>query len=157
MSVQKDGLGFLVADVYRLMRREFTRHIEQRALSLAQARALVYISRHEGLRQVELAELLDLQPITVGRLVDQLAAQSLVERRADPADRRAYRVHLLAAAQPHLASIGAVVDTVRRQALAGMDEREAKAVTAALLQIRRNLSQTEEVPGGEAGAGRVRA
>ena len=70
MKPQQDSLGFLLADVSRLMRRAFQQRSVNSALSLAQARALVYVSRHEGIRQVELAELLDIQPITLARLID---------------------------------------------------------------------------------------
>ncbi|MEZ5649707.1 MAG: MarR family transcriptional regulator [Burkholderiaceae bacterium] len=140
MRTLDDGLGFLVADVQRQMRRLFQQRVEDGALSLAQSRALVYIARHQGLRQVELAELLDLQPITVGRLVDQLAESGLVERRVDPSDRRAFLVHLLPAAHPHLDKIHAVIDSLRKTALAGFDAREAGALTQSLLRLRANLA-----------------
>jgi DNA-binding MarR family transcriptional regulator len=152
MPVHKDGLGFLVADVYRLMRRAFLQQIEQGALTLAQSRALVYISRHEGLRQVELAELLDLQPITVGRLVDQLAALGLVERRADPADRRANRIHLQAAAGPHLEAFADVIDRVHAHALADLDAAQTRRLLESLSQVRSTLSAPAPLPGERKGA-----
>ena len=77
-----DSVGFLIADVLRLMRRRFAKHLKPSGLTLAQARALVYISRREGLRQVELAAVMEIQPITLARIVDQLAEAGLVERRA---------------------------------------------------------------------------
>ena len=91
MQSLRDGLGFLLADVSRLMRREFAQRMGGRlsSLTFAQARALVHLSRSEGLRQIELANLLEVQPITLARLIDQLDARGLVERRADPDDRRA--------------------------------------------------------------------
>ena len=78
--MQRDSLGFLLADVFRLLRQNFQRRLEGSSLTLAQARALVYLSRHEGVRQVDLAEMLEVQPITLARLIDQLADAGLVER-----------------------------------------------------------------------------
>ena len=104
MEFQQDSLGFLLADASRLYRRAFQRRLEGSSITLAQARALVHVARHEGVRQVDLADLLELQPMTLARLIDQLAAAGLVERRADPADRRAYRVFLRPAAAAQLAA-----------------------------------------------------
>ena len=151
MPVHKDGLGFLVADVYRLMRREFLQQLDDRGLTLAQSRALVYVSRHDGLRQVELAELLDLQPITVGRLVDQLAELGLVERRADPTDRRANRVHLLTAAGPYLESFAAAIENVHARAVAGMAPAWARRLVESLVQVRENLAAPPRLPGQRKG------
>ena len=75
---QQTTLGFLLADVSRLMRKAFRQRLEDSALTLAQARTLVYISRHQGIRQVELAELLEIQPITLARLIDQLLDREAV-------------------------------------------------------------------------------
>lgn len=140
MRLARDSLGFLLADVSRLMRRAFAARLKSRPLTLAQARALVYVSRQEGLRQVELAQLLEVRPITLARLVDQLCAGRLVERRADPADRRAYKLFLRPAAGPLLAEIGRVAASVRARALRGLDERAAAAVLAGLRHMRGNLS-----------------
>src|SRR5450631_3665986 len=108
MKLRQESLGFLLADVSRLMRRAFERRLDGSSLTLAQARALIYVSRHEGVRQVDFAELLEVQPITLGRLIDQLAETGLVERRPDSADRRAYQIFLTPAAASHLAAIETV-------------------------------------------------
>lgn len=139
-GIARDSLGFLLADVSRLMRRAFDARLKSRSLTLSQARALVYVSRQEGLRQVELAQLLGVQPITLARLVDQLCAGGLVERRADPVDRRAYQLFLRPAAGPLLAEIGRVAASVRMSALRGLNERAAAAVLAGLRHMRGNLS-----------------
>ena len=73
MKLRQDSLGFLLADVSRLMRRAFQQRLEGSSLTLAQARALVYVGRHEDVRQVDLADMLEVQPITLARLIDQLA------------------------------------------------------------------------------------
>ena len=141
MALQKD-LGFLLADVARLTRQAFQRRLEHSSLTLAQARALVYVSRHEGIRQVELAELLEVQPITLARLIDQLAQSALVERRADPADRRAYRLFLTPGAASQLSAIEEVAASVRADALRGVDEQESAVVLSALRKMRDNLAHS---------------
>ena len=135
-----DSLGFLLADVSRLLRRTFEQSLEGSTLTLAQARALVYVARREGCRQVELAELLEVQPITLARLLDQLAEAGLVERRADPQDRRAYRVFLTPAAAPQLAAIEQAAARIRAAALVGLDDRQIDGLLVALRQMRDNLS-----------------
>lgn len=141
MSLPPDSLGFLLADISRLMRRAYSQHINEHQLTLAQSRALVYLSRHQGLRQVELAELLEVQPITLGRQLDQLAKNNLIERRPDSKDRRAYRLYLTDAATPQLEAIAQVAERIRHQALANVSEPQARQLTEALLQMRDNLSQ----------------
>lgn len=141
---QADSLGFLVSDVARLMRRAFRRSIEGSSLTLAQARALVHVSRNEGIRQVELADLLEVQPMTLARLIDQLADAGLVERRADPVDRRAYRIHLTPAAAPELAAIDQVVVAIRKEAARDLTKDELAAVLLALRKMRETLSGREE-------------
>ena len=137
---QQDTLGFLLADVSRLMRHTFQQRLEGSELTLAQARTLVRISRHQGIRQVELAELLEIQPITLARLIDQLAAGGLVERRNDPHDRRAYQLFLTAAAVPQLDAIHRVGEAIRIDALQGFSDDEAALVMVALRRMRDNLS-----------------
>ncbi len=142
MPKAEDGVGFLIADASRLLRRRFAGQLKANAvkLTLAQARALVHISRREGLRQVELAALLEVQPITLARIVDQLDDAGLVERRADPTDRRAYQLYLRPAARPQLALISRATEKVRLRALRGLRGAEAAALVAALRKVRGNLA-----------------
>jgi DNA-binding MarR family transcriptional regulator len=135
----QDSLGFLMADVVRLIRRAFKERLKGSSLTLAQARTLLYVSRHEGIRQVELAELLEVQPITLVRLLDQLVAARVVERRRDPRDRRAYRIHLRPAAQAHLAAIERVAAQIRADALRGVSAQQADQMSRTLLKMRENL------------------
>jgi len=139
MAQPKTSLGFLLADASRLMRRVFKQRLEGSELTLAQARTLVYISRHQGIRQVELAELLEIQPIPLARLIDLLAGCGLVERRSDPLDRRAYQLFLTAAAAPQLDAIERVGEAIRKDALRGFSESEARQVMTALSRIHDNL------------------
>jgi len=143
-SKHDNSLGFLLADVSRLMRAAFNQHLEGSSLTLAQARALIYVSRHEGCRQVELAALLEVQPITLARLLDQLADEDLVERRPDPADRRAYRVFLTPAAPLQLHAIKQVTNLICIDALRGIDEDQIKILMQALNKMRNNLGITDD-------------
>jgi DNA-binding MarR family transcriptional regulator len=139
MKPVPESLGFLIADLSRLMRHAFEQRIEGSSLTLAQARALVYLSRREGMHQVELASMLEVQPITLTRLIDHLHAEGLVERRPDPADRRAYRLYLTDAAAPHLAAINQVVTAIRADVLRGVDRQHAVLVMTVLNTMRDNL------------------
>lgn len=140
MVSRQDSLGFLLADVSRLMRRAFQQRLEGSSLTLAQARALIYVARHEGVRQVDLAEMLELQPITLARLIDQLADAGLVERRADPADRRAYHMFLKPAAAAHLDAIMQVGAAIQADALRDLGADQAAITIQVLNKMRENLS-----------------
>ncbi|MGE5318810.1 MAG: MarR family winged helix-turn-helix transcriptional regulator [Hyphomicrobiaceae bacterium] len=140
MKTKQDSLGFLLADVSRLMRHAFRQRLDGSSLTLAQARALIYVSRNEGIRQVELADMLEIQPISLARLIDQLAEARLVERRPDPSDRRAYKLFLKPEAAAHLAAIEQVATSIRADALAGIDKLQAEALLGALNTMRVNLA-----------------
>lgn len=121
------------------MRRAFQQQ-QDANLTLAQARALLYVSRHEGVHQIELAELLEVQSITLARLIDKLEEAGLVERRPDPADRRAYQIYLTPEAAPRLAAIEKVAAKTRAQALRGLDKQEVAAFLSALQKMHDNLN-----------------
>ena len=135
-----ESFGFLIADVGRLMRRAFQARLEDGPLTFAQALVLAYVERQQGLRQVELAELMEIQPITLARLVDQLAKAGLVERRPDTDDRRAYRLHLTAAAAPELEAVRRIGAEVRAEAIAGLGASDSARLNAMLRRMRDNLA-----------------
>lgn len=135
-----DSLGFLLADVSRLLRRAFQQHMAGSELTFVQARVLVNISRKEGIRQVELAELLELQPIALVHLIDQLAEIALVERRPDPTDRRAYQLFLTKAAAPHLAAIKQIGASIQTDMLRGLNKPQSEAFLTSLRVVRDNLA-----------------
>lgn len=141
MARSQDTLGFLLADIFRQMRRIYAQRLQGTSVTLAQAKVLLHVERHPGIRQVDLAELLDIQPITLARLVDQLSQSGLVERRADPQDRRAYQLHLLPAATPILDTIAEVAASVHAEALHGVPAAQATAVMTVLRTVRDNLGQ----------------
>jgi len=126
----KDGLlttGFLMPDIARLMRYRFDARARDLGLTRPQWRALLHLARNPGSTQTELADMLDVEQITLCRMVDRLAEAGLVERRADPSDRRVRRLHLLEPAHAivdRLAEIGAELEEEVLSPL-GPDERAA--------------------------------
>ncbi|AYF86876.1 MarR family transcriptional regulator [Pseudomonas sp. JS3066] len=136
----EESIGFLLADASRLMRRSFEQHITGSSLTLAQARALAHVARNEGCRQVELADQLEVKPITLARLLDQLEQAELVERRPDPDDRRAYRLYLRPRADKALDDIRTAGAAMLAVALDGFSEAETAALSSALRKMRSNLS-----------------
>ncbi|UTV99644.1 MarR family transcriptional regulator [Marinomonas rhizomae] len=136
--MQTNNIGFLLTDIIRLMRREYLK--SDLCMTPMQARALVYVSHYEGIRQVQLAEMLDIQPITLARLIDQLAEDNLVERRPDPKDRRAYGLYLMAKSAPLLEKIDVEVKRVREKALQGLTDEQVTVLQGALSVMHTNLS-----------------
>jgi MarR family transcriptional regulator, transcriptional regulator for hemolysin len=134
-------LGFVMNDVARLMRKRFEQRARAAALGLtrAQAAVLAYLARQEGINQAALAQILELEPITLARLLDRLQAAALVERRPDPKDRRAHLLYLTAAAYPLLARIFALAAEVREDALAGVAEPDRDRLLDLLLEMKANL------------------
>ncbi|HYD98487.1 MAG TPA: MarR family transcriptional regulator [Alphaproteobacteria bacterium] len=134
-------LGFLSADVVRLLRRRFERALDGAGLGLtaAQARTLAYVHVYEGARQAALAERMGIEPMTLVRFLDQLAEAGLVERRPDPADRRANIVVLTPAATPVLAQMQELGAAIRAEATRGMAPEAVEALLDGLRRVRANL------------------
>jgi DNA-binding MarR family transcriptional regulator len=107
---------------------------------------LAKLQRAQGVKQCELADALDLAPITLARLVDKLTASGLVERRDDAADRRAHRLFLTEEAAPTLQRLGDLAEAVMARALAGLDDEAIAGLIAALQRIKTNLKN--ELTGG---------
>jgi len=138
------SIGFLVGDVARLLRRNFNRRAQALGLSQAQWRALAYLARQQGVSQASLADRLEIQPITLVRLLDRLQAAGLVTRRPDPHDRRAFRLYLTDRAQPLLARMWSIAAQTREQALAGMPIQRQRMLMKSLQHLRQNLLQAED-------------
>lgn len=141
MKTNDHNIGFLLVDVSRLMRREFKKRLENNSCNFVQARILFNLSRHPGLRQVELADILEMQPISIVKMLDALENDKLIERRKDPSDRRAYQLYLTDAAAPHLDAIEALTASIRKDTLGQLSETETAILQKALLQIRSSLNQ----------------
>src|SRR5689334_23869250 len=113
-----------IAETAHALRRAFDRRASGLGVTRAQWRVLVKVSRKPGLRQVELADMLDIEPITLCRIVDRLEESGLVERSPDPADRRAWRLHVTAQAQPLIEKLKAVGAELVEEAFAGIDPKD---------------------------------
>ena len=93
-KVMSETIGFLLNDTARLFRRAFNARTRDSGITALQWRLVTYLIRHDGIRQGPLAELIEVEPITLSRMIDRLVEAGLVERRADPTDRRAWLLHL---------------------------------------------------------------
>ncbi len=131
--------GFLLKDVSRLYSRNFERHAVDLGLTLDQCKVLAQLQRNEGLSQARLAYLTDTDPMTLGRLLDRMEADGLVERRPDPDDRRARSLYLQPAALPVLDDIWRHSDSARGESLAGLGAAERAQLMALMQRVQANL------------------
>ena len=136
-----ENLGSMLADTSRLLRRSFDVRARDIGVTRAQWQVLTTLLRHEGVNQGGLADLLDVDPITVCRMVDRLQDATLVERRADPADRRSWRLFLTPRAHDLLAQLRPLADALIEEALAGIDLNDRDRLRDLLDRIRDNLSR----------------
>src|SRR6201985_2730574 len=133
--------AFIMNDVARMMKTYADYKGAQFGVTRAQWAVLARLDRFEGLKQSELAEMLDLQPITLTRLLDRLCDNGLIERRSDPNDRRAKRLFLTAAARPMLEQLGALGEDMMDTALAGVSRATVEQIVAQLAVVKENLRQ----------------
>lgn len=138
------NLGFLVNDVGRLYRRRFDEATRSFGVTGPQMRAILAIMMNPGINQGALAERLDVEPITTCRMVDRLEQAGLVERRRDPADRRAWQLHLTAASEAMRGKMKPLGEKVIDQSIEGMDAAMVAATMAGLLAIHANLSKESD-------------
>ena len=130
---------FALADLQRAVRAYADQQAARYGITRAQWAVLVKVHREEGLQQAKLAKLLDIQPITLTRLVDKLSESGLVERRADANDRRVNRLYLTPAARPLMAKLRALRDEINQTALSHLKPAEADHLVAQLEQIKENV------------------
>lgn len=133
--------AIVLKDVARMIRTYADHKANQFGITYAQWVVLARLDRFEGLKQSELAEMLDLQPITVTRLLDRLCESGMIERRADPGDRRAKRLFLTAASRPMLEHLGGLGEELMATALAGVDRDSVERMVAQLAIVKENLRQ----------------
>lgn len=143
------GVGYLIADLSRLYGRVFDRRAAHLDLTRVQWRALKRIHQAEGLTQAALADVMDMEPIAVGRVIDRLQKSGFVERRADPDDRRCWRLHLSPQSTQVMDAIESVANSVRQDSLDGVDPEELLTTLKVLGQIRETLSQLDRASRGE--------
>lgn len=135
------SFGFLLHDIARLMRKKFDQRARSLNLSRAQWQLLVHLSRHEGINQSGLAEILEIENITVGRLVDRMEEAGWVERRPDPSDRRARLLYTTEKVAPVMERMRELAEATRNEALAGLAPAQRDALIDTLIQVRGNLSE----------------
>ena len=136
---RKRELLFLISDVGRLLRTYADHRARQFGMTRAQWAVLARLETNEGLKQSELAEMLDLQPITLTRLVDRLCANGLIERRADPDDRRAKRLYLTPQARPLMDRLADLGQDMMKTVLDGFDLATVERMILELSHAKENL------------------
>jgi len=140
----KRSFGFLMHDVSRLLRKTFDRHARTIGLTRAQWRVLAHLSRNEGIKQAGLAEILEIKPITLARLLDRLDAHGWVERRLDPKDKRARRLFLTNKGRSIIRELRVVALSVREEALSGLTDSEQDLLIDQLRAVKENLLSADE-------------
>lgn len=136
-----DTIGVLLSDAARLLRRRFDARARSIGVSRAQWQVLIALARVEGSSQAALADRLEVETITVGRMVDRLEEAGLVERRADPHDRRAWCLYLTARANDLLHDLEPVANILRAEMLAGLSDAEQAVLRGLLQRVHSNLLQ----------------
>lgn len=134
-------LPFEIGETAHALRRAFDRRAVSLGVTRAQWKVLFRLDRTPDLRQVELADMLDIEPITLCRIVDRLEEAGLVERVRDPADRRAWRLHVTKAAAPLIEQLKALGQELVAEAFAGIDRERLDTVREVLSQVRDNVSR----------------
>jgi MarR family transcriptional regulator for hemolysin len=132
-------IAFNIKDVARMLSTYADQRARQLGISQAQWSVLVRLDRQEGQKQTELAEMLDLQPISLTRLLDRLAQNGLIERRPDPHDRRANRLYLTPAARPLLEQLGHLGQNVMNEVLDGIDPAGLEQLLRNIILMKDNL------------------
>jgi MarR family transcriptional regulator for hemolysin len=135
--------GFLLKAATRLSTKNFEHHARDVDLDLSRCKVLVYLARNEGVSQARLAELTETAPMTLVRTLDRMELDRWIERRPDPADRRAHRLHLRAEAKPILDHIWRIADQARDEMFAGLSEAERNRLMDLLERIHGNLVALE--------------
>lgn len=146
-------LGFVLHDAARLMRWNFERRALSAGLTRAKWSVLAYLRRNDGIQQTALAGLLEIKPITLGRILDRLEEDGWVKRKDDPNDRRAKCVCLTKKATPILDQMCVLGRETREEALEGISKQDQQHFMATLLRIRANLSAKATAASVKSGKG----
>jgi MarR family transcriptional regulator for hemolysin len=144
MEVDPPAFALLLHDVARLLKKRFEQN--SRGLTRSQWQVLAYLAENEGVNQARLAELIEIEPITLGRIVDRLEVLRLIRRNSDPTDRRRWLLHLMPAARTGLERAREYDDVTRREALAGVSEDDRRHLLKTLQALKENLTQACAAP-----------
>ncbi len=132
-------IGFLFHDIARLFRKRFEQRSRQFGLTRSQWQVLAYLSLNEGINQTTLADLLDVEPITAGRILDKMEERGLIERRRHLSDRRIWLLYLTPKSRPLLEQMHSTARLTREEALDGLPEEERQRLFDTLTLIKTNL------------------
>lgn len=139
-------LGFLLHDVARLLRKRFEQNARGSGLTRSQWQVLAYLERNEGIQQGALADLLELEPITLGRIVDKLQTLGLVERMPHASDRRIWLLRLTQQAKPKLDDLRQLGERTRAEALQNISETDRERLLKLLTTLKSNLASACATP-----------
>jgi DNA-binding MarR family transcriptional regulator len=142
------SFGFLLKDASRLYVQRFDQRARMLGLTLPQCKAIVHLARHEGISQAQLSELTDIEPMNLVRILDRMETDGWLERRNDPADRRARRLYLKSRARPLLERIGELADATRAEAFAGIPPSQAELLIDLLEKVQSNITSLEPLTAG---------
>jgi DNA-binding MarR family transcriptional regulator len=142
-----EDLLFEINETARAIRRLFDQRASAMGVTRAQWRVLARLKREPGLRQVELADRLDMEPITLCRIVDRLEEAGLVKRKTDPSDRRAWLLELTGKADPVVKQLRAVARGIAEEAMNGIRETDLRELQERLAAIRTNVARSGEQRG----------
>jgi DNA-binding MarR family transcriptional regulator len=134
------SFGYVLFEAARLLSKRFDQRARALGLTRVQCQLLVRLAQHEGINQAGLADLLEIEPISLARLIDRMEQAGWIERRADPADRRARLLYMSAKAKPLFDQIVEVGYETRADALAGLSPGDRDRLIDLLLHVRGNLS-----------------
>lgn len=146
MVIKEDlsrNFGFILHDVSRLLRVTFDRKVKGMGLTRSQWWVLLHLFRKGGVTQSELADTLEIEKATLGRLIDRMEISGWLRRESDTVDRRVKRIYLTEAVEPVMKSIRALAAEVRRDALSGLSFEEQERFVDILLSVKTNLSRNE--------------
>ena len=146
MVIKEDlsrNFGFILHDVARLLRTTFDRRVKGMGLTRSQWWVLLHVFRNDGVTQSELADILEIEKATLGRLVDRLESNGWLKRESDATDRRAKRIYLTQVVEPAMKAMRTAAADVRRDALSGLSPTEQEVFVDTLLWVKSNLSRAE--------------
>lgn len=135
-------IGFLLNDASRLLRLQIDARAQRLGLTRSQWRVLLHLSNNEGISQSGLAEIIEIERMTLGRLIDRLEAAGWVRRRPDPADRRVKRLYLAKNAEPTLREMLAITSAALEQALSGLSAEDRRRLASQLARIKENVTRS---------------